>query len=142
NGTIDSGAELFGTSTTLANGQKASDGYQALAQLDANGDGVIDSKDQAYSQLRVWVDANGDGISQQGELKTLASLDVASLNIDATKSSAKDSGNIVGLQSSYTKTDGSTAATADVWFVAANNTATAATPAPATDSLRNRVGGL
>ena len=143
NGTIDSGAELFGTSTVLANGQTASDGYVALKELDANGDGVIDAKDAAYDKLSVWVDANGDGVSQSGELHSLASLDIASVNVDATKTSVKDAGNWIGAASSYTRTDGTTAATGDVWFTAQKPAAVSATPAaPAADTLRGKVGGL
>jgi hypothetical protein len=36
NGLIDSGAELFGDATQLASGQRASDGFAALADLDEN----------------------------------------------------------------------------------------------------------
>ncbi len=36
NGKIDNGGELFGTDTLLANGNKAIDGFQALAQYDEN----------------------------------------------------------------------------------------------------------
>lgn len=74
NGVIDSGAELFGNATTLANGNKAVDGWQALATLDTNGDGVIDAKDAQFADLRVWVDANGNGHTDAGELMTLAAL--------------------------------------------------------------------
>ena len=56
NGLIDSGAELFGDATTLANGTKATDGFAALADLDANHDGVVNTSDAAFSQLRVWRD--------------------------------------------------------------------------------------
>ncbi|MFI3121810.1 MAG: hypothetical protein QX203_17715, partial [Methylococcaceae bacterium] len=41
-GNIDSGAELFGTASQLADGSKAQDGFQALAALDGNRDGKID----------------------------------------------------------------------------------------------------
>ena len=138
NGSIDDGSELFGTATKLANGQNAANGYEALAQLDANGDGVIDSKDAAYSQLKVWVDANGDGVSQSGELKSLASLDIASINVNGDKTSVKDAGNWIGMQSTFTKTDGSTAATGDVWFTADKAAAQTAT----TDTLRGKVGSM
>jgi hypothetical protein len=137
NGTIDSGAELFGTATKLANGQTASNGYEALAQLDVNGDGVIDAKDAAYDQLKVWVDANGDGVSQSGELKSLASLDIASIDVNGDKTSAKDAGNWIGMQSTFTKTDGSTAATGDVWFTADKSAAQAAAT-----TLSSKVGSM
>jgi hypothetical protein len=139
NGSIDDGSELFGTATKLAGGQNASNGYEALAQLDANGDGVIDSKDAAYSQLKVWVDANGDGVSQSGELKSLASQNIASVNVNGDKTAAKDNGNWIGMQSTFTKTDGSTAATGDVWFTTDKSAAEAAATA---DTLRGKVGNM
>jgi len=148
NGSIDDGSELFGTATKLATGQNASNGYEALAQLDANGDGVIDAKDAAYGDLKVWVDANGDGVSQSGELKSLASLNIASINVNGDKTVTKDAGNWIGMQSTFTKTDGSTAATGDVWFTTDKSAAQAALDAAAkpaaqsTDSLRGKVGSM
>lgn len=54
NGTIDSGKELFGDQAVLKNGSNATNGFQALADLDDNNDGKIDANDAAYSQLKVW----------------------------------------------------------------------------------------
>lgn len=79
NGQIDSGKELFGDETVLANGKKAAHGFAALSELDTGsvvngvtvgaGDGVFDEKDAQYSKLRIWRDLNQDGISQANELK-------------------------------------------------------------------------
>ena len=67
-------------------------GFAALAIYDepskgGNGDGQIDSQDAVYSKLLVWVDTNHDGISQPGELFTLAELGITSisLNIEPAK---------------------------------------------------------
>ena len=84
NGTIDSGAELFGDETVLADGQKAADGFAALAELDSNHDGSFDFRDAPYAGLRIWRDLNQDGISQAGELKTLADSGVSSIGLTAT----------------------------------------------------------
>jgi hypothetical protein len=67
NGTIDNGTELFGNETILNNGSKASNGFQALSELDDNKDGKIDSSDAAFSQLKIWKDVNSDGISTQAK---------------------------------------------------------------------------
>ena len=48
-GQINDGSELFGSSTTLASGAKAEDGYQALSELDSNLDGVISQEDEGFS---------------------------------------------------------------------------------------------
>jgi hypothetical protein len=117
-GQINDGSELFGTSTLLANGQKAGDGYAALRELDGNSDGAITSADAAYAKLQVWVDANSDGVTQSGELKSLQDLGISSISTLADVNLSKDNGNLVGLTSTYTTTDGATHAAADVWFVA------------------------
>ena len=58
NGVIDNGGELFGVDTTLSNGQKAANGFAALADLDSNGDGQFDSSDAHYANVRLWRDLN------------------------------------------------------------------------------------
>ena len=115
-GVINSGAELFGSATTLANGQKAEDGYAALNELDSNQDGFIDSQDKAFADLRVWADVNSDGATGQGELKTLAQLNISQLSLVTDSQASLDNGNVVGLNSSYQTTDGVSHAAADVWF--------------------------
>jgi hypothetical protein len=128
-GSINDGSELFGTATSLNNGQRASDGYAALRELDSNNDGVISSEDAAFADLRIWVDGNSDGVSGGGEMHTLDSLGISSINAQAVTSFDKDNGNLLGLTSSYQTTDGTTHAAADVWFVADRDqhAATAAT---------------
>jgi hypothetical protein len=117
-GAINDGSELFGSSTKLANGERAKDGYEALRELDSNHDGVISNEDDAYADLRVWVDGNSDGISGEGETRSLESLGIAKINLNATVGTATDNGNVLGLTSSYETTDGVTHEAADVWFVA------------------------
>jgi hypothetical protein len=109
NGTIDNGGELFGDSTLLANGSTASDGFAALADMDSNADGVVNASDTQFANLRVWRDLNQDGISQSGELFTLASLGIASINVAHTNVSTNlGNGNTLTATGSYTHTDGST----------------------------------
>ena len=127
-GQITDGSELFGTSTRLGNGATAQDGYAALRELDSNADGVIDSRDARFADLRVWVDSNSDATSQATELKTLSAAGVASISLQNTADLSKDNGNLVALTSTYQTTDGSTRAAADVWFVADKSAA----PVPAT----------
>ncbi|MGS7842664.1 calcium-binding protein [Stenotrophomonas forensis] len=79
NGRIDSGRELFGDQTRLANGQRAANGFQALAALDDNADGRIDLNDASFASLSVWRDANGNGITDAGELLTLQELGITFL---------------------------------------------------------------
>jgi len=117
NGTIDTGRELFGSETLLANGQKAANGYQALAELDTNHYGQIDAQDAAYSTLKIWKDIDGDGYSNADELMSLADAGVQSIATGyATVNQTDANGNITKQTSTFTKTDGSTGATADIWF--------------------------
>jgi len=116
NGSIDSGAELFGGATELANGQRAGNGFAALAQLDSNNDGKIDTTDASFGELKVWVDADADGVSDAGELRGLIDAGVMELNLDFAKGSDMDNGNLLGMVGSYTGTDGSSNEMVDVWF--------------------------
>ena len=106
-GTVNDGSELFGDNTPLKNGERATNGYQALADLDDNGDGKVDTADSAFAKLRVWRDLNQDGISQEGELLTLNEAKVKALNL-ANQSSNRDlgNGNSLAEEGTYTDSDG------------------------------------
>jgi len=117
NGTIDTGKELFGDNTLLANGTKATNGFQALKELDSNNDNKIDINDAAYSQLKIWQDADGDGYTSEGELKTLSDAGIASINTGYTNSTLVDSnGNEHKQVGTFTRADGTVASATDVWF--------------------------
>lgn len=106
NGVIDSGAELFGDSTLLSDGSAAANGFAALADLDANSDGVVDASDAAFSRLRVWRDLNQDGVSQADELFTLDQQGIQSLNTAVTSDAdIKLAGGVQAETGSYTRLD-------------------------------------
>jgi len=110
NGTIDNGTELFGDQTILQNGQRATDGFQALAELDSNADGIIDINDTAFSNLRIWQDIDGDGYSASDELFTLQEMGIQSINVAHTDTNTVDpQGNTQIQAGTFTRTDGSTA---------------------------------
>ena len=118
---LDNGSELFGNFTPLANGMLAVNGFQALAQFDANGDGKIDASDPIWSQLRVWqhdpeATDSGDPDSS-GIFKTLDELGIQSINTGYTDTNITDAnGNTIKQAGSFTKSDGTTGAASDVWF--------------------------
>ena len=118
NGSIDNGSELFGDNTLLVAGGKAADGFAALADMDSNHDGKVDSGDANFAQLQIWRDLNQNGVSDTGELFTLQAQGIQSLN--ATPSSTTDSTVAAGTitaSSSHTRTDGTTHSLVDINFI-------------------------
>ena len=77
---------------------------------------MFDAKDTLFDQVQVWVDANRDGVTDAGELRSLAQLGIASLDLKAEASDRVENGNLYGLVSRFTRTDGSQAELVDVWF--------------------------
>jgi hypothetical protein len=73
NGVIDSGEEL------AAGGQGF--GLARLAALDTNHDGKLDADDASFASLRLWQDINQDGVSQSGELSTLAAAGIRAIDL-------------------------------------------------------------
>jgi hypothetical protein len=139
-GSINDGSELFGTSTVLADGSKAVDGYQALAQLDTNQDGVISSADAQFAKLGVWIDGNADAQTGAGEVKTLADLNISQLSLNALVTTDFNNGNLVGLTSSYQTTDGVTHLAADVWFAVQPAQPSQASTPTSTNRLAQAIG--
>jgi hypothetical protein len=115
-GQINSGAELFGQSTALSGGGTARDGFEALADLDTDGDGWITEFDRDFSQLKVWADSNGDGITDAGEMFTLAELGISGLSVTPVVDVDMDQGNVLALDADVRYADGSTGLMTDVWF--------------------------
>jgi hypothetical protein len=90
NGRIDNSGELFGTGTRLKSGLLATQGYEALAELDANNDGWVDGDDPAWNRLRLWRDLDRDGKSTPSELSPLASMGVLRMSTRAQYSDETD----------------------------------------------------
>ncbi|WP_181259230.1 calcium-binding protein [Pseudoduganella armeniaca] len=121
NGTIDSGRELFGVDTMKSNGKLATDGFDALKDMDGNGDGKIDAADAVFANLRIWRDLNQDGITQAGELATLAEQGIVSIGVGATSVRTDlGNGNVQTAAGSFTRANGTTGATGETNGAAAN----------------------
>ncbi|ALU42869.1 calcium-binding protein [Pseudoalteromonas rubra] len=116
-GIVNGGGELFGTETRLADGTLARDGYEALAEFDSNGDGIINAEDERFAELKVWQDLNSDGVSDEGELFSLAELNVTELSLQTARGSGVDPNGVDHRGAGYfTKEDGSQGLTESLWF--------------------------
>ncbi|QGG89151.1 tandem-95 repeat protein [Agrobacterium sp. MA01] len=113
NGLIDNGSEIF---TPDFNGGKFASGVAALASLDSNGDGKIDSSDDAFSKLKIWVDANNNGISDEGELSSLFDNGVTSISLTTDNTGGQEDGQTVFSTGTFTFADGSTGDFMEVGF--------------------------
>ncbi len=87
NGVIDDGSELFGNVTRLMTGLRASNGFIALAELDAgivggNENGFIDPDDPLFSKLLIWIDSNHNGFSEGDELSYLEEIGILAIELD------------------------------------------------------------
>ncbi|MET3459277.1 calcium-binding protein, partial [Variovorax atrisoli] len=111
NGAIDSGRELFGVDTIKSNGEKATNGFDALADLDSNNDGQFTSSDFAWNQIKVWRDFNQNGISDTGELFNLDQIGISRIGVvGSTTNSTGGSqagttvnGNLIAQSASFTR---------------------------------------
>ena len=75
-GKITSAIQMFGSRSFLL---FCADGYEALALLDDNRDGVISGPE--LTALALWRDENSNGISDPGEVRSVASYGITSLSI-------------------------------------------------------------
>ncbi len=107
NGQIDSGLELFGDNTIKQNGEKATDGFDALLDLDDNNDGVFNVEDHAFSEVGLWQDKNEDGVVQEGEITALANSDVQSIDLNVVVDNGSNAdGGVIVKSSTYRDLNG------------------------------------
>jgi hypothetical protein len=108
NGRIDDGRELFGNYTLLPDGNRAANGYVALEVYDepaqgGNGDGRISADDAIYPRLQLWIDYNHNGMTDPGELLSLETAGVESIDLRYHKEKRVDRwGNAFRYRSSAT----------------------------------------
>lgn len=106
NGTIDNGLELLGDLFIKEDGTQAKEGFDALSDFDSNVDGVVDSSDAQFNELRVWKDLNSDGVSDAGELLTLTEAGIKSISTDSTSEIIElEDGNQSVAQGQFTRID-------------------------------------
>ncbi|MCZ4305667.1 calcium-binding protein [Zoogloeaceae bacterium G21618-S1] len=121
NGSIDSGAELFGIDYVKSDNTKATDGFDALRDLDSNADGVFDANDAQFGNVRVWRDLDQDGVSDAGELMSLTDAGIASIGLNDTAfNQALFGGNQMTSKATFTRTDTTTGTIANLNLASSN----------------------
>ncbi len=81
NGKIDNGSELFGNYTFLADGRRAKNGFEALAEFDKNKDNLITEEDDIWRELQLWQDKNSNGTVEEGELSLIKDSELAAIHL-------------------------------------------------------------
>ncbi len=100
NGFIDDGSEIFGDNYVKSNGNKASNGFDALRDLDSNNDGIISVEDENFGLIKI---LKGDG-----SLISLEEAGIVSINLNSTaKNTVDENGNTLVSQGTFVKSDGS-----------------------------------
>jgi Ca2+-binding RTX toxin-like protein len=130
NGRIDDGLELFGSPTQ--------DGFAILEKRDTNADGVIDALDADFDKLLVWRDLNQNGVSDEGELQSLAQTGIASISLYTQKLNGTNAGNNLGYGATFTRTDATTGTAETVYFNTDTQDSVDNTPefSPSNDALQ------
>jgi hypothetical protein len=106
NGSIDDGSELFGSMSPLGSGARARNGFAALRELDANGDGRLTPQDPGFSRLLVWSDGDGDRRSAASELASVSGRGLLSIDLAYTSGPRCDArGNCEVERASFTYRD-------------------------------------
>lgn len=87
NGKIDNQTEMFGSTSTT--------GFSDLRALDTNSDNIIDSNDTDFGKIRLWQDINENGVTDSGELSTLAEAGITSISLLSNQINTLDNNNYI-----------------------------------------------
>jgi hypothetical protein len=100
-----------------ANGKTPTDLSGLAEAFDSNRDGVFDEQDAQFDEFKVWQDANQNGVSDAGEVRSLADVGIASINLvsDGVVSTPAAGVTEAG-RTTATATDGSSVLVSDAGF--------------------------
>ncbi|NIN28329.1 calcium-binding protein [Hydrogenophaga sp.] len=111
-GRIDGAREL---SFALWTDEADDTDMEALASVfDSNADGRLDAQDARFAEFRVWQDANGNGVSDDGELKTLAQAGINSVSLTTARTDWRGGGNRISGFTTFERADGTRGWVADI----------------------------
>jgi len=111
-GTVSGGNEL----SFVDDKAGAKSDLDGLSAFDSDRDGMLSVGDLAWNDFHVWRDDDGDGTVDAGEYLSMAEAGIASIGLTgaATERTWGWEDNIVINNGSFTRTDGASAALADV----------------------------
>ena len=114
NGVIDNALEISFARDDAA----AVTDLEGLRAWDSNRDGVLDASDDDFARFQVWRDANQNGVSDAGELFSLATLGIDAINLTLTLTGDElvNDRNVLFATSDFTRRDGTIGIVGDVSF--------------------------
>ncbi len=112
---IEDGTEVL---SEVFNGFGYGTSMEALRSLDVNLDGMVDAADDTFADLLVWQDLNGNGLSEAGELQSLADLGIVGISVEETPVNKTIDGQTVFAEGTFFYDDGGTGGYAGVQFTA------------------------
>lgn len=87
---------------------------EGLKAFDSNGDGVLDALDARFAEFKLWFDTNSNGISDAGEVKSLAEAGINAIGLSSVApENSDDGGNIIYGKASFTRTNGTSGTALD-----------------------------
>lgn len=112
NGKIDDLSEI----SFVADKAGAKTDLEGLAAFDSNSDGMLSGSDARFAEFRLWFDNNANGVTDAGELLSLAQAGVTSISLAgvATGEQAVSGKNIVYNTGGFTRANGETGKLLDV----------------------------
>lgn len=113
NGVVSNGLEISFVQDVAGAGTD----LEGLGAYDSNGDGFFGEGDARYGDFWIWQDANQDGVSQPGELQSLAKRGVRALNLTASPTGQSALGatdNVIVSTAQFVRSDGGVGVAADV----------------------------
>lgn len=125
NGTIDDIGEI----SFLGDKEGAKTDLEGLAAFDSNRDGLLDASDDRFVEFKLWFDRDSDGITDAGELLSLAQAGVTSISLVGTETgeTVTSGTNIVYNRAEFMRDDGTIGTTLDAGFAYVVNNSTHAT---------------
>jgi large repetitive protein len=114
----------------FSQGQGQTDLQGLAAQFDTNRDGVFNAQDAKFTEFAVWQDRNQNGVSDAGEVRSLADVGLTAIRLQSDGVARQTAPGVHEAgRSSATASDGSSVLLGDVGFAFTSLTSVAATSA-------------